>query len=176
MSDGKVGETACIESWTSPTEAVVDRIVLSEHDEAARRPHDCSQTNTRRRLTQHNTHLHDASRSRVPGVPFGMVTVALSSHGLQTTSILDEGSAAALVQSQLAQCTNVTGMPEPLARNCTEGVARDDSRRINVAISASGSNGQHEFSNTRPSKQLSLPLQEPYFTTLIFNFAHFQGL
>ena len=105
-----------------------------------------------------------------------MVSVAISPHGLQTTRTLDEGSAATLVQSQLAQCTGVTGMPEPLARNCTEGVARDDSRRINVAISASGNNGQHEFSNTRPSKQLSLPLQKPYFTTLIFNFAHFQGL
>uniref|UniRef100_A0A182X4U6 Uncharacterized protein n=1 Tax=Anopheles quadriannulatus TaxID=34691 RepID=A0A182X4U6_ANOQN len=144
--DVATNESACIKSGTPSAVAVRDEIVLPELDAEGRRSSE-----------QHNTALlHDASRMWVPREPFGVVSVIPSQHGQQTVDTPDDGSAPALLLSQLARCASVTGKPKPSERSCTGGAARDDStvRRTNLAISACGNSRQHEFANTRSFKQL----------------------
>ena len=148
--------------------AVRDETVLPELDAEEQRSSE-----------PHNTALlHDASRMWVPREPFGVASVTPLQHGQQTVNTPDVGSAPALLLSQLARCAGVTGKTKPSERSCTGGAARGDStvRRTNLAILACGNSRQHEFANTRSVKQLSLPLQEPYFIALTIDFTHFQGL
>ena len=116
--------------------------------------------------------------SRKSGTPFRIVS-ATTSYGQKTTPAnIEESSATVLVLLTLTHSAGAIVLPESSGMSCTAGVTREvsSSRQINLVISRRGGSRQNEFVHTRYKKQLSLLLHEQYFTKLIHNFAHFQGL
>uniref|UniRef100_A0A182PWW1 Peptidase aspartic putative domain-containing protein n=1 Tax=Anopheles epiroticus TaxID=199890 RepID=A0A182PWW1_9DIPT len=92
--------------------------------------------------------------------------------------VVHHGSSVTLMEGSLANTLGVRGSSEPLQLGLTADITRSEngSQRIDVQISARGSDRRYELSGARTVQKLSLPSQELNYPFLINNFPQFQKL
>ncbi|XP_055542520.1 uncharacterized protein LOC129728131 [Wyeomyia smithii] len=138
---------------------------------------------------RHNRLLHPAefqsscnthSALSKDSILFRMVPVKIfnGNNNVSTVAFLDEGSSYSLVDSYLTRKLQCNGITQPLRITWTAGVSRleKDSQKIQLTISATGSNERFILQDVHTVNNLKLPTQAMSFADVAGKYRHLEGL
>ncbi|XP_055622535.1 uncharacterized protein LOC129766105 [Toxorhynchites rutilus septentrionalis] len=97
---------------------------------------------------------------------------------IDSVAFLDEGASTTLTESAVAAQLSAKGIPEPLIVMWTANIKRyeNDSRRLNLSISARNSTVKYSLCAVRTVKELVLPQQCPRFQEIVERYEHLHGI
>ncbi|XP_058456945.1 uncharacterized protein LOC131434299 [Malaya genurostris] len=106
------------------------------------------------------------------------VTLHFGEKFVDILAFLDEGASATLIESVVADQLNAEGTPEPLVVVWTANMKRNEnkSKKVNLFISAEGSDKKYELNNVRTVKELVLPKQYVCFDELARRYKHLSSI
>ncbi|XP_055523175.1 uncharacterized protein LOC129717331 [Wyeomyia smithii] len=106
------------------------------------------------------------------------VTLLFGNRKIDILAFLDEGSSITLVENAIVDKLKVAGVVEPLVVTWTGNMKRyeNDSRRVNLMVSARGSAEKFLLREARTVGELILPKQEIHFNEISARYPHLKGL
>ncbi|XP_058827423.1 uncharacterized protein LOC131687359 [Topomyia yanbarensis] len=106
------------------------------------------------------------------------VTLYVGKRQIDTTAFFDEGSSATLVDDLVARRLKAEGTLEPLIVTWTGNINRfeNDSRKVELMMSAKGSKEKFPLFNTRTVSELVLPKQNVRFADVVKKYSHLAGV
>ncbi|XP_058825736.1 uncharacterized protein LOC131685801 [Topomyia yanbarensis] len=106
------------------------------------------------------------------------VTLYVGKRQFDTTAFFDEGSSATLVDDLVARRLKAEGTLEPLIVTWTGNINRfeNDSRKVELMMSAKGSKEKFPLFNTRTVSELVLPKQNVRFADVVKKYSHLSGV
>ncbi|XP_062704467.1 uncharacterized protein LOC134286808 [Aedes albopictus] len=106
------------------------------------------------------------------------VTLHVGKRQYDTVAFLDEGSSATLVDDAVAKRLKAEGTLEPLIVTWTGNINRfeNESRSVEMMMSAKGSKEKYPLFNTRTVSELQLPKQKVRFTEVVKRYTHLAGV
>ncbi|XP_065089673.1 uncharacterized protein LOC135710890 [Ochlerotatus camptorhynchus] len=106
------------------------------------------------------------------------VTLHVGKRQYDTVAFLDEGSSATLVDDGVAKRLEAEGTLEPLIVTWTGNINRyeNDSRSVEMMMSAKRSKEKFPLFNTRTVSELQLPQQEVRYHDVVNRYSHLTGV
>lgn len=126
--------------------------------------------------SQCNTHVCDADRSVIfRTIP---ITLYYGQTAVDSVAFLDEGASTTLTERALADQLDAKGTPEPLVVMWTANIKRheNDSRRIDLSISARHSTAKYPLTSVRTVNELVLPQQRAQFGKITRRYDHLRDI
>ncbi|XP_058456469.1 uncharacterized protein LOC131433878 [Malaya genurostris] len=105
------------------------------------------------------------------------VTLHYGESSVNLNAFIDEGASATLLNNTIAVKLSADGVSEPLVVHWTSNVKRheDQSKRLDLFVSARGSDTMHKLKGVRTVKELMLPKQGINLQDLTDRFEHLRG-
>nr|XP_029730752.1 uncharacterized protein LOC115267718 [Aedes albopictus] len=102
------------------------------------------------------------------------ITLHVGNRQIDTVAFLDEGSSATLVDDTVAKRLNAKGVREPLIVTWTGNINRyeNESRCVEMMVSARGSMEKFSLYNARTVTELQLPKQDVRYAEVARRYAH----
>ncbi|XP_055622743.1 uncharacterized protein LOC129766252 [Toxorhynchites rutilus septentrionalis] len=124
---------------------------------------------------QFNTHVCAGRSVIFRTIP---ITLYYGKTAVDSVVFLDEGASTTLTESAVAAQLSAKGIPEPLIVMWTANIKRyeNDSRRLNLSISARNSTVKYSLCAVRTVKELVLPQQCPRFQEIVERYEHLHGI
>ncbi|XP_062714303.1 uncharacterized protein LOC109417163 [Aedes albopictus] len=106
------------------------------------------------------------------------VTLYVGKRQYDTVAFLDEGSSATLVDDAVAKRLKAEGTLEPLIVTWTGNINRfeNESRTVEISMSAKGSKEKYPLFNTRTVSELQLPKQNIRYAEVVKRYSHLAGV
>ncbi|XP_062704617.1 uncharacterized protein LOC134286930 [Aedes albopictus] len=106
------------------------------------------------------------------------VTLYVGKRQYDTVAFLDEGSSATLVDDAVAKRLKAGGTLEPLIVTWTGNINRfeNESRTVEISMSAKGSKEKYPLFNTRTVSELQLPKQNIRYAEVVKRYSHLAGV
>ncbi|XP_053692618.1 uncharacterized protein LOC128741066 [Sabethes cyaneus] len=128
--------------------------------------------------THSNCNIHSIQPKQSVIFRIMPVTLYWENNAINTTAFLDEGSSYTLLEKSLANVLSIKGTIQPLRVTWTAGVSRleKESRRVDLFISAQGSNQRFRIKGAHTVEDLKLPQHSHAMSQIAKQYCHLQGL
>ncbi|XP_055590276.1 uncharacterized protein LOC129742402 [Uranotaenia lowii] len=183
---GKFVSLSADERWQVVRLHNLCKSCLKDHNPwSCRRPKECSAEGCR---VRHHPWLHLPPSGPSPqnyhrvnsSIIYRIIPVTIynGSKSIDTFALFDEASEVTMIETNLAESLNLGGTLDPLHLKWTGNVTRveENSRTVDVAISAKRKLKKFTLKNARTVEKLELPIQSIDSKSLAENYHHLRGL